>query len=216
MISVQKEPYIWLILLTTIKWISTSLYLIHFHSNFFAQILAELDLNDNDIKDQGVEYLAKAFRKSKVDHFLSLSFCFTSFISQKALTTLTLAGNKIEDQGIQCLANAFQNTTVSEFQYSGYLLISFGLSGRHLLSWILHVIKLEIQGWNIWQMVSETTGWMSTPFFRHFHYYLLSQTLATLKLNKNKITADGTKHLADLFRNNTVNLNLPYSFSSPS
>jgi hypothetical protein len=73
---VRKEPYIWLILLKTIQWISTSFDVCHFHSHFFTQALAELDLKDNDIEDQGLQYLADAFRKSKVVLFSILIFLF--------------------------------------------------------------------------------------------------------------------------------------------
>jgi pantoate kinase len=53
-------------------------------------------------------------------------------------------------------------------------------------------------------------------WFLSFLYSLFTQTLTTLKLFNNKIGREGLKYLANLLRNNTVNIFLSPSLSFPS
>jgi len=77
-------------------------------------MLTTLNLEDNYIDDEGMPYLANAFKINAVKNiYLFISFIFISLsLSNQTLTTLCLYHNKICLKGALILADALQHNTV--------------------------------------------------------------------------------------------------------
>jgi Ran GTPase-activating protein (RanGAP) involved in mRNA processing and transport len=80
----------------------------------FSQILTTLQLGDNEIGNQGLEYLAKALQQNNVK-LISLLHSIESLIAHflQTLTTLLLYYNEICAEGAKHLANALQHNKVT-------------------------------------------------------------------------------------------------------
>ncbi len=67
-----KESDIWLMVYERIWWISFILLLSYIDVKFFTQTLTSLELQENQIGDEGVQYLTDALKNNQVNFFISL------------------------------------------------------------------------------------------------------------------------------------------------
>ncbi len=128
--SELKESDIWLMVYERIWWISFVLFLSYIHVNFFTQTLTSLDLQQNQIGDEGVQYLTDALKNNQVSFFFFLFFSrFDSHFFIQTLNTLILAKNQIEEKGAEYLANVLENNTVN-FCLSSSISFTFAFSHK--------------------------------------------------------------------------------------
>ncbi len=78
------------------------------------QALTTLDLYQNEISDQGIQYLANMLRQNKVLYIQTFDYSIypAHFYSGQTLTTLHLSQNRIDDEGAEYLAYALRKNRV--------------------------------------------------------------------------------------------------------
>jgi Ran GTPase-activating protein (RanGAP) involved in mRNA processing and transport len=82
-------------------------------------MLQKLDLNGNQIRDQGTQLLADALKQNKVKCiFLPHLHHYHLYSFTQKLTILNLSRNKIDDEGATHLANALKENEVNCILYS--------------------------------------------------------------------------------------------------
>jgi len=133
----------------------------------------------------------------------------------QTLSTVILKDNLIGDKSAQHLSIALQNNTVTLLLSSlrSYYYLQ-NLLHRRSPNWISKAIRSDQTEYSIWRMPYKSTKWRSVSLY-HAHIAICTflQALSTLDLYNSKIGVQGSKHLADALRNNTVSLFLSWLLS---
>ena len=86
----------------------------HSHFHYVIQTLTRLDLSNNQIGAQGVQYLSNALQKNKVREKKDILSQLFQFFTVQTLTTLDLSNNQIGDKGVQYLSEGLQKNKVRQ------------------------------------------------------------------------------------------------------
>ena len=127
------------------------------------QTLTTLNLERNEIGDEGAQHLARALKVNRVRLDFSTSRHSSAiFISHRHCTTLHLAVNEIGEEGAQHLASALQVNTVRLDFWTSWHSSAIFLSHRHSQRFILIGTVSAMMEDNIWQVHCKWTQWDST------------------------------------------------------
>jgi hypothetical protein len=204
--SETMQPNSSVLLYDTTRWILPDLYTSQTHLYYFAQVLTTLEIESNDIGDQGVQHLCEALRSHTVEPFVSISLLCSPIFWRRHLTTLI--SDEIESEIVEPNIWLISSKPIPWVLFSLFYLCSFTFtfSCRDLIHLILETMKSAPTELKIWLMLSETIQWITFSLHAFLiNRYFLIKTLFGLNLWFNKIGDEGLKHLADALQNNKVN-----------
>jgi len=179
----------------------------------FIQTLTTLQLDSNQIGDQGAQYLGEALRHNTVRSSLLRVFTIISFLSLSYRHSLHSACRSTE---LEIKVPNIWMKHYDTIQWDHHSFVFLPSSHSCLFHTDTHYTQSVAQsnrssrctifGWSIATQHSEIIT--ASCFYHHLIPISFIQTLTTLDLNGNQIGAQGAQYLGEALRHNTVRSSL--------